>query len=149
MATIAITLPSTLTLLGGPLPSVGAQTAPPVILADLYDPSTRDFRSMLSTFDHIDAQVVIALTTYRGSGAAVEDTGHRLYDIKKIRESIETEIAAEVKTALKRLTTNKDITLLPTTFETDVGNQQVDFVVSWKNNRAGTLASVRLLMGTR
>ena len=148
MATISIFLPSTITSLGGALPTSGPQAAPPVILADYISPDTRDFVSMLYTFDPIDAQVVIAITTKRGSGAAVSDTGHKLHNIKKIRDSITTEITAEIKTALKRLLTNGDITLKPITFDVDQGSQQVETQISWINNRAGTLQSVRLLLRT-
>lgn len=148
MASITIIIPpSTLTSLGGALPTVGVQARPPVILADYINPDTRDFASMLSTLDQIDAQVIIAITTKRGSGAAVMDVGHRLHLIKKIRDSIKTDIAAEIKLALKRLVTNGDITMLPIEFvAVDPGNQQVDFIIKWKNKRSGTLNSVRTLM---
>lgn len=148
MASITIIVPpSTLTSLGGALPTVGVQAEPPVILADYIDPDTRDFASMLSTLDQIDAQVIIAITTKRGSGAAVMDVGHKLHLIKKIRESIKTDITAEIKLALKRLVTNGDITMLPIDFTSvDPGSQQVNFVVKWKNLRSGTLNSVRTLL---
>ncbi|MEA3225142.1 MAG: hypothetical protein U9Q07_04265 [Planctomycetota bacterium] len=148
MATLHLTLPpSTLTALGGALPTVGVQAQPPVILADYIDPDTRDFASMLSTLDQIDAQVVIAITTKRGSGAAVMDVGHKLHEIKKIRESIQTDITAEMTRALKRLVTNGDITMKPIDFlSVDPGTQQVDFMIKWKNKRSGALQSVRLLM---
>ena len=145
---ITITAPSTYTMLGGPLPTVGQQSQAPVILADYYNPGTRDFASMMSTLDHIDAQAVIAITTKRGSGPAVENVGNNLHKIKKITDSIETDIKSEIKTAFKRLTDNGDVTLKPITFETDKSNQQVEFVVSWVNNRSGTLASVRALLET-
>jgi len=149
MATLSLTIPSTLTSLGGALPSVGTQAAPPVILADYIDPETRDFASMLYTLDQIDAQVIIAITTKRGSGAAVRDVGHKLHNLKKIKDSIKTDITAEIKTATKKLVTNGDITLKPIDFTSiDRGNQQVDFVVSWYNRRSGTLSSVRLLLQT-
>lgn len=148
MASITIIVPpSTLTALGGALPAVGVQAAPPIILADYIDPGTRDFASMLSTLDQIDAQVIIAITTKRGSGAAVMDVGHRLHKIKKILESIQTDITAEIKLALKRLVTNGDITLKPIKFlNVEPGNQQVDFMVEWVNLRSGTLNSVRTLL---
>ncbi len=150
MASITVIIPpSTLTALGGALPAVGVQAAPPVILADYIDPDTRDFASMMYTLDPIDAQVIIAITTKRGSGAAVIDVGHYLHKIKKILESIQVDITAGIKLALKRLVTNGDISLLPIDFlNVDPGNQQVEFLVKWKNLRAGTLLSVRLLMRT-
>ena len=148
MASITIIVPpSTTSALGGALPTVGVQLAPPVILADYISPDTRDFVSMLETLDQIDAQVLIAITTKRGSGAAVMDVGHKLHEIRKIRESIQTDITAGIKLALKRLVTNGDITMKPIEFLTvDPGSQQVDFMVKWVNRRSGTLASVRLLM---
>ena len=147
MATLALTLPSAFSSLGGVLPSAGVQAAPPVILADYIDTETRDFASMLSTLDPIDAQVVIAITTKRGSGAAVMDVGTKLHEIRKIKESVRTDIIAEIKTALSKLITNKDITLKPIEFtEILPGKQQISFMVSWVNLRAGTLPSIRALL---
>ena len=114
----------------------GALGAPSPLLADNINPETRDFASLFTGLDPIDAQVQLAVTTVRASGSAVEEDGiANLPD--KMTNSVEDEITSAVKVALGRLIRNGDIEFLGMTFDlVDEGNQTVLPRARYRNLRA-------------
>lgn len=124
---------------------------PSNLLADNIDPTTNDFVSLFSSVDPIDAQVMIALKTVRGSGAAVQEDGSRFSDLKKITNSVQTEIKSMVRTALGRLITNRDILYKRLVFdEFDPRNQTLQIRIEYINLRAadGQLRSIEMATPT-
>jgi len=144
--TVFVALPSTV----GPIGSSVAVTLPvgtfSPITADFIDPATGNYSSMVSGIDPIDAQVVIAMNTVRGSGACVTEDGCNLENIRKIRETVQREIESEIRVALKRLIDNGDIRLRSFTFDVQKENQYVGVVVEYKNVRASGWRSVTLVI---
>ena len=132
--------------MGAALSGTSARPKPPTILADYLDPETGDFASMIRTLDPVDAQVLIALSVKRGSGAAVTADGNELYKIKKILPSCARDVEAAVRNSLSRLVSNRDIDPPTVSVEVNKGSQSVEALISWYNRRSGTKPSVRLLV---
>lgn len=144
--TVSVSLPSTVTALGsGVSPTLPAITENP-ITADYIDPATGEYASMVQGLNPIDAQVILAMTTIRGSGAAVKDQGQRLSDIDKIRKTVEREIQSEVRLALKQLIQQHDIRLGTFAFDKQPSNDYVGVVIEYTNLRAGGVRSVELVI---
>ena len=109
---------------------------PPAILADNIDPETRDFASLAIGADVIDAQVQLAITTQRASGAAVIEDGIALSP-RKMTASFQNEMEADARTALKRMTRNGDIRLVNVVFDSsDEANQTAQMRIRYENLRA-------------
>jgi hypothetical protein len=85
--------------------------APAGILADAIDPATGEYLSIERGFDPTDAAVLTALTTKRGSGAAVTDVGQRYLDLQRVDSTAPQFILAETERALKRLIDSRQIAL--------------------------------------
>jgi hypothetical protein len=110
---------------------------PSPLLADKINPITHDYESLSEGRDPIEAQVLIALSIVRGSGAAVLNIGHRLHEIRKILPSLQHDIESKVREALKLLIKNRDIRYRGIELSiNDEGNQTVEAVVKWVNLRA-------------
>lgn len=110
---------------------------PSPLLADNIDPQTHDFRSLATTIDPIDAQVILALKLVRGSGPSVTEDGSRLRDVRKMTDSAQNEIRAFVREALGRLIANRDIRFEGVEFAPwDPSSQSTNTVVRWVNLRA-------------
>lgn len=143
---VSVSLPSTVS----PLGSGVTQTLPAVthdpITADFIDPSTGEFASMVKGINPIDGQVIVALNTVRGSGAAVMETGNNLMDIKKIRPTVEREVESEIRFALKRLIENRDIRIDSFEIEANRSAQQVDVVLNYTNLRALSVNAVGIVI---
>ena len=144
--TVTVALPSTVS----PLGSAVSQTLPAVtdnpITADFIDPATGDFASMVQGLNPIDAQVILSLSTVRGSGAAVMEEGNSLMGIDKIRPTVQREVQSEVRFALRRLTANRDIRIESFEIEADRANAQVNVVLNYTNLRAQSLNAVALVI---
>jgi hypothetical protein len=144
--TVSVALPSTV----NPIGTSVAVTLPVItfspITADYIDPATGDYASMTSGLNPIDAQVILAMSTVRGSGAAVMEEGCNLENIRKIRDTVKREIESEVRVALKRLIDNGDIRLGTFTFDVQGNNQYVGMVVNYQNLRASGRRSVALVI---
>ena len=137
--TVTVSLPSTLSGISSPVSSPSALTAPSPLLADYIDPSTNDYLSIEDGMDPVDAQVIIAMKTKRGSGPSVTEDGHNLDSIKKIMPSVERDIEAQLKLALGRLIRNGDITYKGQTItNNDPANAYVEGYVSYVNERTFT-----------
>jgi hypothetical protein len=95
-----------------PSPGVGDPVSP--MIADDIDPETHDYKSILEGADTIDAQVLIALKVFRGSGSAVTADGQTFRDIDKLTDDVATIIESDVRRALDRLLRNRDIRLVAT-----------------------------------
>jgi hypothetical protein len=120
--------------------SPGALAPPSALLADSIDPFTHDYASLTTGVDPIDAQVLVALTILRDSGASVIGTGLRITDTK-ILADIQLTLASAVSRALSTLIAKRDIQLVAVDFGddgegVDAGNQVVNFAVKWVNLRA-------------
>ena len=141
---MAIPSGSTLSSLGFFVPP--SQLGPPSpLLADNIDPKTKDFRDLFVGADPVDDQVQVAVTTNLGSGSAVLDTGIRLTR-RKMTSDIQDILEADVRQALKRLITNRDISFSSITFgvdsqgnptgQVDQANQTAQINIEFKNLRA-------------
>lgn len=87
---------------GAPVELIGP-SKPPAILADDIDPETGDFRSLLSGVHPVDGMVVTAFRTRRGSGASVENVGHRFHEITHVNIDIDARIRYEYERTLSVL----------------------------------------------
>jgi hypothetical protein len=116
------------------------------ITADYIDPATGDYASMTSGLNPIDAQVVLAMSTVRGSGASVMEDGQSLESIRKIRDTVQREIMSEVRVALKRLIDNEDIRLGTFVFDVQNSNQYVGVVINYENLRASGPRAIQLVI---
>lgn len=135
---------STLNPLGFFVPP--SQLGPPSPqLADNIDPRTKDWRDLFVGADPIDDQVQVAVMTNLGSGGSVLDTGIRLTR-RKMTSDIQDTLEADVRQALKRLVTNRDINFARISFgvdaageptgEVDEANQTAQINVEFRNLRA-------------
>jgi hypothetical protein len=116
-------------------PSTLANPSP--LLCDNISPKTHDFLSLTTSIDPIDAQVILALKLKRGSGASVFNDGNRLYEIKKMGDSAQSEIKGLIREALSRLIEQRDIQYRGIKFDVwDPANQTASIVVQWINLRA-------------
>jgi hypothetical protein len=144
--TVTVALPSTV----GPIGLSVSVTLPVItfspITADYIDPATGDYASMTSGLNPVDAQVVLAMSTIRGSGAAVMESGCNLSNVKKIRETVQREIMSEVRVALKLLIDNGDIRLGTFVFDVQPSNQYVGAVINYQNLRSGGTRSIGLVI---
>ena len=131
-----ISLPSTSSGLGVAVTRLQAAGQPPNVLADYIDPETGDYLSLVYTYDPVDAMVINALKTVRGSGSAVTSIGARFRDIKKITSSIRTRITTEIETALAVLIKRRDIKVDGYDFEVLKEQQAVQVTFKWKNLRS-------------
>lgn len=84
---------------------------PPAILADDIDPATGELRSILRGIHPVDAHVITALRTKRGSGVSVMATGQRFDDVRKIDDAFPRRIQDECERALSTLIDRGDIRL--------------------------------------
>lgn len=110
---------------------------PSVLLCDNIDPKSHDFVSLTTTIDPIDAQVILALKLKRGSGASVFNDGNRLYQVRKMGDSAQSEIKGLVREALSRLIDQRDIQFRGVRFDYwDTENQTAQITVQWVNLRA-------------
>lgn len=109
---------------------------PSPVLADNIDPETRDHADLFVGADVIDAQVLVALTTIRGSGPSVEEVGIEPSPTK-MTASLENEITSDVRNALAALVKNGDIRIVAITFDfVDETNQAAQARVEYRNLRA-------------
>jgi hypothetical protein len=105
-------------------------------LADNIDPQTRDFATIETGADPVDAQVVLALLVVRNSGPSVAEVGNRLIDIRKMDETAQTRAESDIRRALSRLVKNRDIEISSITWDYwEPGTQFGQIRVCWKNLR--------------
>lgn len=110
---------------------------PSVLLCDNIDPKSHDFVSLTTTIDPIDAQVINALKIKRGSGASVFNDGNRFHEIKKISDSVQSEIKGLAREALTRLIDQRDIQYRGVIFQQiDSASQTINVTIQWVNLRA-------------
>jgi hypothetical protein len=88
---------------------------PPGILADAIDPATGEFMSIRMGMHPVDAQVLLAVTVKRKSGASVMDDGQDFDSIRKIDDQALSLIEAKTRLILKRLIDNRDIEIVSLT----------------------------------
>lgn len=81
------------------------------LLADNIDPRTRDYADLFTGMDPIDAAVVVAVSTTRGSGAAVRNDGVRI-SVTKMTDDAPRALEADLRQALSRLVRARDIQVL-------------------------------------
>lgn len=113
-----------------------SEGTPSPLLADNIDPATRDFADLFVGVDPIDAQVQLAVTTIRGSGAAVLEDGITITPTK-MGDSYRAQLLADARAALARLVRNGDVRLLGVELLLDdQGNQTSLLGVQYVNLRA-------------
>ena len=115
---------------------------PAAVLADSIDPSTGEYRSILTGAHPVDAAVVTRIRTLRSSGVSVRSVGHRFDRVRKIDESYETSIRYEAEQVFADLVTRGDIRVDQIKLET-VGDTGSIFFY-YTNLRTGTSAKLRL-----
>ncbi len=117
---------------------------PPIILGDDIDPETGELRSILSGIHPVDSAVIVAVRTVRGSGAAVQDVGHRLGDIKKVDDSTAKAIEQEFRRALQPLVDTRDIRIDKIEIEADPDTDSGSSFLAYTNLQAMTARTVKL-----
>jgi hypothetical protein len=137
---MALVIPPVGSDLGFFIQSPGALPNPSPLLADNIDPETNDFASLFTGMNVIDAQVIVAVTFIRGTGAAITEDGIK-FTSRKMTTSINKEIEADVRIALGRLIKNGDIRLESVSYGDndegiDHGNQTANVLISYVNLRA-------------
>lgn len=134
-----------------PSPGVGDPVSP--LLADDIDPETHEYRTILTGADPIDAQVLVALKTFRGSGSAVLNDGQTFRNVDKLFDNVADVIASDARLALSRLLRRGDIRLVSTSaiepgIEVSVfdSDQSAELIVRYRNMRSldPTVRVVRL-----
>jgi hypothetical protein len=88
---------------------------PPGILADAIDPTTGEYLSIRQGMHPIDAQVLLAMSVERKSGASVMDDGQDFKTVRKVDEQAQSLIEAKTRLILKRLIDNNDIAIIALT----------------------------------
>jgi hypothetical protein len=137
-------IPSTQVPVGYGVTAPSLLGPPSSLLADKINPLTHDFESLSEGRDPIEAQVLIALSIVRNSGAAVIGVGNRLHEIRKILPSIQNDLDSKVREALKLLIKKRDIRYLGIDLSiNDPGNQTVEAIVKWVNLRAFDHGQIR------
>jgi len=137
MTIIRIALPSTAQPVGALVFATDPLQSPSPLKARIWNPMTKDWDSLTRGMNHIDAQVVLALSLIRWNGPAVSDDGTQLHKIRHMTSSMQDDIRSEVTTALARLRRNKDIRLVGVFFDAaDRTNQTQQFRVEYINLRA-------------
>lgn len=116
--------------------------APPAILADLLDPTTREFLSLTTGDDPTDAAVVVALRTVRSSGVCVRDTGQKLGDARMMGPGLERFLLEEVRFALAHLIDSRQITLEGVTVST--GNDWAEVAITYINEATRARRTLQL-----
>jgi hypothetical protein len=107
------------------------------LLADAWDPNTRDYSSLFDGMDPIDAHVVHELCVVRGSGASVQNTGLEPFP-NKLVDSLDQQVAASVRIALARLTAGGDIRIKSVRIShQDDSKQLAETTVRYVNLRSG------------
>jgi hypothetical protein len=114
--------------LGFFIASPAALGPPSPLLADNLDPETRDYRSLFVGMDVIDAQVQVALTILRGSGASVVEDGLPTPP-RKIEQTIQRDAEGLIRRAFARLVANGDVRLdaVPVVVEQDTVNVTANY----------------------
>ncbi len=82
---------------------------PPALLADNIDPKTGEFRSIFTAPHYVDAAIVTQFRTRRGSGAAVQNDGQALDEVKKNDANAPDAIRHEINRVLKPFVVRGDI----------------------------------------
>lgn len=77
------------------------QLPPPLILADLIDPKTGDYASLVRGAGIADSLAQFVLTVQRDSGAAVRGVGHRFREITHVDGKAAETFESYAKEALK------------------------------------------------
>jgi len=109
---------------------------PPAILTPAVDYRTAEYVSLTRGVDPIDDQVQIALTRVRLSGASVTNDGQRFLDTGKLDAQAERSLESEAKRALRRLTSNGDITVTRIDASLFPADQAAEIQVDYVNLRA-------------
>lgn len=77
---------------------------PPAILADMIDPATGEFLSIVDSATIADGLVVHLLRTQRGTGAAVLRTGQRFRELTHVTKGSPEVVESMVREALRPAT---------------------------------------------
>jgi hypothetical protein len=100
-------------------------------LADPIDVATGDYLSIEKGFDPVDAAVLTAFRTVRGSGSAVEQVGQDFAAHPRVDPQLEPFMREEVRLAVKNLTDAGDVAIQKVTV-TPYGDT-ADIYVEWSN----------------
>lgn len=77
--------------------------APPGLAADMIDPSTGELLSLTQGLHPVDAAIITALRTTRGTGTAVQSAGQRYRDVQRAGSGAADVLAQETRFALSAL----------------------------------------------
>lgn len=129
-------IPSTTSPIGFFVAAPGELGPPSPMLADNIDPNTKDYASLFVGMNSIESQVIMAMTTIKGSGASVQSIGTDPPP-RKMGTGYTNTMIADARAALSRLVTNRDIRLIKVDFDIDdPTNQSAQLRVVWRNLRS-------------
>jgi hypothetical protein len=116
---------------------------PPAILARKIDPRTGGLLSLFAGMDPVDAAIALELRIERGSGAAVQDRGHRLRDIRKNTEDAPARIRHELERILTPFIDEGNVELVEEAVEAGEGAGDAGAAfVRYRNLRTGETGKV-------
>jgi len=118
---------------------------PIAMLADPIDPATGELLSIERGFDPVDAAVINALRTRRGSGSAVESVGQRFRDATHVTPQLASFMREEVRLALLSLSSSNQIRL--ESVEVVEGDDYADVIIEYVNVVRGEQRSVAVALG--
>lgn len=120
-----------------------------VFLADAIDPSTGDYRSISRGVDPIEAAALEALLVRRKSGSAVREDGMSFADLKKLDDTFESTLKAEIQYAWRRLIEARQIEFRSLSIETenDTATVKIYFVNLVQNQRGDLSIPLLKLQG--
>jgi len=93
-----------------PNPHVPSQE-PPVILADLIDPATGDYASLIDSAEPTDAAVQLTFTVERNTGAVARNHGHSFRTLRHQDELDEATALSLAEEAVRHLLDAGDVRL--------------------------------------
>ncbi len=131
-----VVLPFGLHPLGlGVPPVIEALPPPPVIAAEKFSTATKDIESVLESADVVDAQVQLALSRLRRSGASVATTGQRFQDVRKLDDQAAVLLEQEARTSLALLVARGDIRIDGISIAIESAGAWAELTVDYINNR--------------
>ncbi len=126
---------------------MAVQEPPPAILADLIDPYTGDFLSLLEGRGLADAFAIEALRVQRATGGAVRDVGNRYRQVSHVDESNALVVESMTREAFQAGEEAGLLRVVAVTVEPDASDPaQLNTVVEYRDLLAPAAAPTRRLV---
>lgn len=112
------------------------ETDPPGVLVRAVGVQDKAIASLTRGRDPIDDQVAISMTRVRGSGASVQETGHRFLDVENVGDDAGVQrLEYEAQFALRHLVARGDIVIVRITVTEFTELQAAEIEVEYMNMR--------------